>query len=190
MQYTHHTHTLYTNKTHYTHSKHKLHTLQWHHTHQLNTHYTNTKVCPWQDQHTLTTLWHRHTGVERRGYGIQAWIVWEVAHMRGDEGRRHTEEGRWHTEEGRRHTEEGRRHKILLPVELEGVGAVAVGGVLIQVTRQVDDVDCLKRTFLKTTQTTTRWIHLHRRHPNEENVSSRHRPSSQRQLSAKSGSNV
>mmetsp|Transcript_35444 Transcript_35444/g.88930 ORF Transcript_35444/g.88930 Transcript_35444/m.88930 type:complete len:416 (+) Transcript_35444:840-2087(+) len=33
------------------------------------------------------------------------------------------------------------------PVQLEGVGAVAVGGFALQVLRQVDDLDCLEGTF-------------------------------------------
>jgi hypothetical protein len=37
----------------------------------------------------------------------------------------------------------------LSPVQLEGVGAVAVGGVAVQVLGQVDDHDGLKGAFLR-----------------------------------------
>lgn len=49
------------------------------------------------------------------------------------------------TDETEHGAQPGRRE----PMQLEGVGAVAVGGVLVQVAGKVDDLDRSVRAFLK-----------------------------------------
>lgn len=37
------------------------------------------------------------------------------------------------------------------PVELEGIGTITMGSILVKILRQIDDLDGFKRTFLKIT---------------------------------------